>query len=425
MGAGAAAVVPPSHSAVALGTPASNLGPSGYPASASWVAFGSSTASGSACGSARVTLASVSLFGGAVTAASITATDGRGTVAGLEIDGAAVSASAGQTVSVENWGQLTLGATVGRLTAPLVIRLLAARSGLSAGTTIAVAFAAAPQPVTTPKPKRHSIPSAPRGPGSTRHAKGANTTDHLGQARQQPPDLPASSVPFRLGGRLAEAAQDNPVVSSAMQYLGVPYQWGGASPKTGFDCSGLVMYVYAQLGVALPHFAAAQYYSPDTVWVAPNRLQPGDLVFFTGADGTRKEPGHVGIYVGGGYLIDAPHTGAFVEIDRLDGGWFANKYVGARRVVAQLHDARHLPLNKPGASTGDILTRIFPEQMRLGIPPESASISAAAFRSASINYPLWVGSPLGGLLILLLTGTFLFDRRRQPQAATPRDESPN
>jgi cell wall-associated NlpC family hydrolase len=124
-----------------------------------------------------------------------------------------------------------------------------------------------------------------------------------------PPDYPSSPYPFLAGGGLALATQDNPVVSIAMKYLGIPYKWGGDRPKTGFDCSGLVQYVFAQLGVYLPHYAAAQYYSPDAVWVSPTRLQPGDLVFFTGSDGTRKAPGHVGIYVGDGYLIDAPHTG--------------------------------------------------------------------------------------------------------------------
>ena len=92
-------------------------------------------------------------------------------------------------------------------------------------------------------------------------------------------------------------------VAIAQQYLGVPYVWGGASPS-GFDCSGLVMYVYGQLGVSLPHNAAAQYASLPHVPL--NDLQPGDLVFFYGF-------GHVGIYVGGGTMIHAPHTGAVVS----------------------------------------------------------------------------------------------------------------
>ena len=402
VGAGAAAVVPPSHSVVALGTPASNLGPSGYPASDSVVAFGWSSASGSTCRSAQIALGSVSLFGGAVTAESIAATDGRGTVSGLEIDGAAVAASAGETVSIEGWGQLTLGATVGRLTAPLVIRLLQARNGLSAGTTISVAFAAAPLPAAQPEPKHRASST-----GQKTSAAAPGETKGNSQQPRRALDFPASPVPFKLNGRLARAAQGNPVVSTAMQYLGVPYQWGGASPKAGFDCSGLVMYVFAQLGVSLPHYAAAQWHSPGGVWVAPNRLQAGDLVFFTG-EGTRREPGHVGIYVGDGYFIDAPRTGSFVRIDSLSEGWFANNYVGGRRIVSPLHARHLLHANSLGAYATDILPRLFSQQMALGNPP----VATAAFRSASSGYPLWAGAPPGVLLIMLLAGALFFRRRR-------------
>ena len=108
----------------------------------------------------------------------------------------------------------------------------------------------------------------------------------------------------------------------ALQYLGVPYLWGGATPS-GFDCSGLVTYVYAQLGVGLPHFAAAQW--GFGVPVAVSQLQAGDLVFFDQLD-------HVGIYLGDGEFIDAPHTGSFVRIDTLSEPWYAKHYVGARRI---------------------------------------------------------------------------------------------
>ena len=116
------------------------------------------------------------------------------------------------------------------------------------------------------------------------------------------------------------------VVSIAAQYLGIPYKWAGASPGTGFDCSGLVQYVFAQLGVALPHNTVAQWNSPNAVPVARNQLQPGDLVFFAKLD-------HVGIYIGYGEFIDAPHTGAFVRVDSLDGAWERANYTGARRIV--------------------------------------------------------------------------------------------
>jgi cell wall-associated NlpC family hydrolase len=111
------------------------------------------------------------------------------------------------------------------------------------------------------------------------------------------------------------------VVGIAMQYLGVPYVWGGASPR-GFDCSGLVMYVFAQVGVSLPHSSYAQYNMGTPVSIS--QLQPGDLVFFAGAS-------HVGIYIGGGQFIHAPHTGDVVKISSLS-GWYSSEFAGGRRI---------------------------------------------------------------------------------------------
>jgi peptidoglycan DL-endopeptidase CwlO len=122
----------------------------------------------------------------------------------------------------------------------------------------------------------------------------------------------------------APPSQYTGVVGIAMQYLGVPYVWGGSSPS-GFDCSGLVMYVYAQVGVSLPHYTGAQWQMG--VPVAYSDLEPGDLVFFDGL-------GHVGIYIGGGEFIHAPHTGDVVRIDSLSEAWYAANYDGARRIVS-------------------------------------------------------------------------------------------
>jgi peptidoglycan DL-endopeptidase CwlO len=128
-----------------------------------------------------------------------------------------------------------------------------------------------------------------------------------------PPVVRPPNIPLGTGAGHPQAA------SIALQYLGVPYVWGGASPS-GFDCSGLVMYVFAQLGISLPHYTVAQWNATEPI--SQSEMQPGDLVFFDGL-------GHVGIYIGNGQFVDAPHTGAVVRIDSLAG---FGSFDGARRV---------------------------------------------------------------------------------------------
>ena len=141
-----------------------------------------------------------------------------------------------------------------------------------------------------------------------------------GAAGRRPADVrPAgrrSGVrPERPGGSLRPGRRYRPGVPRR------PNVWGGSSPATGFDCSGFVSYVFAQVGVYLPHHAASQY-SYGTP-VSYDQLAPGDLVFFDGL-------GHVGIYIGGGQFIHAPHTGDVVRISSL--AERMGSYYGARRL---------------------------------------------------------------------------------------------
>jgi hypothetical protein len=115
------------------------------------------------------------------------------------------------------------------------------------------------------------------------------------------------------------------LVRSARSFLGVPYLWGGASPETGFDCSGLTMTVYQLCGLDLPRTSRDQYTAGNPVELS--YLEKGDLVFF--APGGDKIS-HVGIYTGNGQFIHAPERGKKIRTDFLSNGYFSRTYIGAR-----------------------------------------------------------------------------------------------
>ena len=123
----------------------------------------------------------------------------------------------------------------------------------------------------------------------------------------------------------AEQLVEQRVVGFARRFLGVRYAYGGSSPGSGFDCSGFVRFVYAHFGISLAHSSFSDFVRGRRVgrWA----LEPGDLVFFDGA-------GHVGIYVGKGRFIHAPHTGTVVRIETM-AGWYASRFDGARRLLAR------------------------------------------------------------------------------------------
>lgn len=114
-------------------------------------------------------------------------------------------------------------------------------------------------------------------------------------------------------------------VSFAVEAVGIPYRWGGESPTTGFDCSGLVRWAYGRVGIELPHNSYALYGEGRRVREAV--MEPGDILFFEGF-------GHVGMYLGRGRMVHAPQSGRNVEVVRLASTNYGARLVGARRVVA-------------------------------------------------------------------------------------------
>jgi cell wall-associated NlpC family hydrolase len=145
----------------------------------------------------------------------------------------------------------------------------------------------------------------------------------------QAPDAAAAAADAAAGAGTTASPGGQAVVQLAERYLGTPYRWGGASPATGFDCSGLVEWVYGHHGVQLPHFAASQFELGAQVPHAAD-LQVGDVVFFRDATGYVH---HEGIYVGNGKFIHAPHTGDVVKISSLDEPYYAQQFAGGRRFL--------------------------------------------------------------------------------------------
>jgi cell wall-associated NlpC family hydrolase len=182
------------------------------------------------------------------------------------------------------------------------------------------------------------------------------------------------------------------VVAEAERFEGTPYVWGGTSPS-GFDCSGLVQYAYGQLGVSLPRTSEEQA-GVGTAVASLSAAQPGDLVFFAGSDGTASSPGHVGIYVGNGQMIDAPHTGTSVQVQAVP----ADQVVAIRRVL-------------PGATGSgvDDLT-----SSSVGGPTQMGNVAVPAAYAGTIEH----ASASNGIPSSLLAALLYHESRFEPNVVS-------
>ena len=245
----------------------------------------------------------------------------------------------------------------------------------------------------------------------------AAATDAATTATATTTTVPAATTgPRRRRAGAALGAGHPEAAVIALRYLGVPYQWGGASPPPASTAPGLVMYVYAQLGIELPHQAAAQY--GYGVAVPRNQLQPGDLVFYDGLS-------HVGIYIGNGEIVHAPHTGDVVKISPLSQGGASTSAHGAcscldaqlpGRRAREVDDRADVLQRRPrgisqpaptmrrgGASRGRVQAPAFSRQAGLilpvAVPPGlRRGVSARAARAVTRRdqrtcaFALWLGS---------------------------------
>jgi cell wall-associated NlpC family hydrolase len=148
------------------------------------------------------------------------------------------------------------------------------------------------------------------------------------RVRERPPQV-SHTKPAQPIIAPSDPAAANAVLMRALSLVGTPYRYGGNTPESGFDCSGLVTYVFRDmLDLRLPR-TSKQLAAIQGPRIDPNRLVAADLVFF----GSKGDVSHVGIYVGEGRFVHAPRTGGTVRLDRLDGPYWREHYTGAKRVL--------------------------------------------------------------------------------------------
>ena len=199
-----------------------------------------------------------------------------------------------------------------------------ARRILRLSLALLLAALSAPVLAANPPPAVSNIPptSAPSDPLAAMAPVELATPDAAPIAEQLQALQAASAAP-------STSTRVKTVLQRAFALLGTPYRWGGSSPDGGFDCSGLVGYVFRSIGIDLPRVSRAMAHE-GTAITDRAALAEGDLVFF----GKRGKVDHVGIYIGEGKFLHAPRTGRDVTVSSLSTGYWSQKYLQARRVAS-------------------------------------------------------------------------------------------
>lgn len=191
-----------------------------------------------------------------------------------------------------------------------------------------------------PKPKPEPVAAVTNPQDYMTHAQSqtlAASLTQMSSANNQ--DLINGGFNQQIKARLV--GYQSSVCANAQAQIGKSYQWGVEDPETGFDCSGLSQFVYAEEGIQIPRTALEQYHSLQPV----KHLQEGDLVFFRTHPHSRQVS-HVGIYVGDGYFVHAPRTGETIRMSNLSDPYWKKNYAGARRVLTNTRVANTVALEQ-------------------------------------------------------------------------------
>ncbi|MEX3772136.1 C40 family peptidase [Pseudomonas sp. MYb118] len=161
----------------------------------------------------------------------------------------------------------------------------------------------------------------------------------LSACASRTPPAPVVRAPIVFGSPQAASPEAEDVLFRALGLVGTPYRWGGNTPDSGFDCSGLIGYVYRDAaGISLPR-TTREMITMQAADVGKEGLQSGDLVFFATNGGSQVS--HAGIYVGEGRFVHAPATGGTVKLDSLSKAYWQKAYLSAKRVLQPEHLARN------------------------------------------------------------------------------------